>query len=94
MVEEGIGRAEAELSRPLMLDLNKPYESWSDKYVQRGRLFHKDTMEELNPGTPLLEQPEMLNHRKFRMLIEFRRKDYYIQEGWLYCPRTWKAVKI
>jgi hypothetical protein len=79
---------------PIMLDLDKPYECWSDKYVQRGRVFCKDTLMEKNPGTPPLEQLEMLNHRKFRMLIEYRRKDYYIQEGWLYCPRTWKAVKI
>jgi hypothetical protein len=93
-VMEGVRRAEEELSKPLMLDKNLPYESWSDRYVQFGRVFHKDTMEEKNPGSPSLEQPEMLNHRKPRIEIRWKRKDYFIQDGWLFCRRTWTAVKI
>ena len=77
-----------------MLDLDKPYESWSDKFVQFGRFFHKDTLEELHPGSPPLEQPEMLNHRKHRTEIRWKRKDYFIQDGWLFDRRTWLAVKI
>jgi len=49
---------------PVKLDLNKPYEFWSDRYVQCGRVFHKDTMEEITPGSPYPVQPKMLNHRK------------------------------
>jgi hypothetical protein len=79
---------------PIMLDLNRPYECWSNKYVQHGRVFHKDTMEEKNPGSPPLEQPEMLNPRKPRIEIEWKRKDYFLQDGWLFCRRTWKVVKI
>jgi len=79
---------------PRMLDLDKPYESWSDKYVQFGRVFHKDTMEELHPGSLPIEQPEMLNHRKHRTEIRWKRKDYLIQDGWLFDLRTWQAVKI
>jgi hypothetical protein len=94
MVEEGIRRAKAELAKPLKLDLDKPYESWSDKYVQFGRVFHKDTMEEKNPGTPPLEQPEMLNPKKPRIAIRWKRKDYFLQDGWLFDRLTWKAVKI
>jgi hypothetical protein len=94
MVEEGIGRAEKELSRPLMLDLDKPYEGWSDKYVQFGRVFHKDTMEEKNPGTPPLEQPEMLNHRKPRIEIRWKRRDLFLQGGWTFDRLSWRAVKI
>ena len=77
-----------------MLDLEKPFESWSNKYVQFGRVFHKDTMEELNPGSPPMEQPEMLNHRKPRLEIRWKRKDYFLQDGWLFDRLTWQAVKI
>jgi hypothetical protein len=79
---------------PIMLDLDKPYESWSGKYVQSGRVFHKDTMEELNPGAPPLEQPEILNTRKPRIEIRWKRKDYFLQDGWLFCRLSWKSVKI
>jgi hypothetical protein len=79
---------------PIMLDLDKPYESWSGKYVQRGRVFHKDTMEEMNPGTPPLEQPEMLDHRKPRIEIRWKRRDLFLQGGWPFDRCTWKAVKI
>jgi hypothetical protein len=79
---------------PIMLDRNKPFESWSDKYVQFGREFHKDTMKELHPGKPPVEQPEMLNHRKPRIQIRWKRKDYFLQNGWLFDRRTWVAVKI
>jgi hypothetical protein len=77
-----------------MLDTDKPYECWSDKYVQFGRVFHKDTLDEKNPGTPPLQQPEMLNHRKPRTEIRWKRKDYFLQDGWPFDRCTWKAVKI
>lgn len=79
---------------PIMLDLGKPYESWSHGFIQRGRTFHRDTLEELNPGAPPLEQPEILNHRKPRIEIRWKRKDYFLQDGWAFCRLSWKAVKI
>jgi hypothetical protein len=94
MVEEGIRRAKEELAKPLILNQVLPYESWGDRYVQSGRLFRKDTLEELNPGAPPLEQPELLNHRKPRIEIRWKRKDYFIQDGWLYDRATWEAVKL
>jgi hypothetical protein len=79
---------------PIMLDKNKPYECWSNKDVQFGREFHKHTMKELHPGAPPLEQPEMVNPRKHRTEITWGGKDYFLQDGWLFDRRTWKAVKI
>lgn len=93
-VLDGIRRAEEELAKPLMLDMSLPYESWSDRFVQFGRVFHKDTMLEIPSGGPPPVQPKMADHRKFRSLIEFKGKDYLIQEGWLFSPMTWEAVKI
>ena len=79
---------------PIMLDLDKPYESWSDKYVQFGRVFQKDTLMGKDPGAPPMEQPEMLNHRKPRIEIRWKRKEYFLQEGWPFDRCSWKAAKI
>lgn len=79
---------------PIILDKSKPFESWSHGYVQFGRVFCRDTLRELHPGSPPLEQPDMLDIRKHRTVIEWKRKDYWIQDGWLFDRLTWKAVKI
>jgi len=77
-----------------MLDMSLPYDSWGDRYEQFGRKFHKDTLLEIPSGGPPPVQPKMLDHKKFRSLIELKGKDYLIQEGWLFSPMTWEAVKI
>ena len=94
MVEEGIRRAAEELAKPKVLDTSFPYEVWGDRYVQFGRIFRKDTLLEKNPGAPVLPQPEMLNIRKFRQEIAWKKRYYYIQDGWLFDRATWMAVEL
>ncbi|MEW6386322.1 MAG: hypothetical protein AB1491_02235 [Thermodesulfobacteriota bacterium] len=76
-----------------MLDKSLPFEVWSDCYVQFGREFRKDTLQLKNPEAPLIPQPEMLNIRKPRQEIIWKKRYYYIQDGWLFDRATWKAVK-
>jgi hypothetical protein len=94
MVEEGIRRAEKELSRPIMLDLDQPYGVWGDRYEQFGRKFRKDSLTLKDPDAPILPQLEMVNVRKPRVGITWKKREYFIQDGWLYDRATWEAVKI
>ena len=82
------------MAKPLMLDKNFPFESWGDRFVQQGREFHKYTLLEKNPGAPIIPQPKMINPRKPRTVIRWKRKYYYIQDVWLFDRGTWEAVKI
>ena len=93
-VQEGIRRAEAELAKPLTLNLDLPYEAWGDRYVQFGRVFRKDNLLEKNPGAPVLAQTEMLNIRKPRQELLWQGRDLLLQDGWPFCRRTYKALKI
>ena len=94
MVEEGVRRVAEELAKPLILNLDLPYEVWGDRYVQFGRVFRKDNLLEKNPGAPVLAQPEMLNIRKRRQEIAWKKRYYYIQDGWLFDRGTWVAVEL
>jgi hypothetical protein len=90
MVEEGIRRANFALS---MLDLSKPYNSWGYHFEQRGKRFDKRTLL-IDPDAPVLPQTKMLDRRKPRQEIIWKKKHYLIQDGWLFDRFTWKAVKI
>jgi hypothetical protein len=94
MVEEGIRRAKAELAKPIMLDQDMPYGAWGGFYEQFGRKFRKDSLTLLDPGAPILPQLEMVNVRKPRQEITWKKREYIIQDGWLYDRATWEAVKI
>lgn len=94
MVDEGIRRAKEELAKPIMLDQDLPYGAWGDRYEQFGRKFRKDSLTLVDPDAPILPQPEMLNTRKQRQEITWKRKDYFIQDGWLFDRATWMAAKI
>ncbi len=93
-VMEGARRAREELARPLMLDKSLPFEAWGDRYVQFGRVFHKQTRLEKTPGAPVLPQPRILNTRKPRWVVKYKRRYYYIQDGWLFDRGTWEAVDV
>jgi hypothetical protein len=75
-----------------MLDKSLPFEVWGQFYIQQGRKFRKDSLTEINPGDPPIEQPERLTTRKPRMVITWKGKEYYSQDGWLFDRRTWEAV--
>ncbi|MBM4274365.1 MAG: hypothetical protein FJ134_07900 [Deltaproteobacteria bacterium] len=88
-VLEGASRA-----KPLMLDKNLPFNAWGDGYVQFGRVFRKFDLQLKDPNAPVIPQPEMLDRRKPRQEIIWKKKQYYVQDGWLFERHTWKAVKI
>jgi hypothetical protein len=94
MVEAGIRESITELSKPPTLNKTLPYEAWGDRYVQFGRVFRKDNLLEKNPGAPALIQPEMLDIRKPRQELFWRGHDLLLQEGWPFCRRTHKPLKI
>lgn len=94
IVEEAGKRAKEELARPLRLDMTLPFEAWGDRYVQFGRVFHKQTLLEKNPGAPVLPQPAMINPRKPRWEIIWRKKVYLLQDGHLYNRYNWEAVDV
>jgi hypothetical protein len=75
-----------------MLDKSLPFEVWGQFYIQQGRKFRKDSLAEMNSGDPPIEQPERLTTRKPRMVITWKGKEYYSQDGWLFDRRTWEAV--
>jgi hypothetical protein len=90
----GIREAEAELAKPLLLDKSRPFECWSDRFVQDGRDFHKFTLELLNKDAPAPIQPEMLDIREARQDCLWKGRLCHIQHGWLFDRRTQRAVKV
>jgi hypothetical protein len=94
MVEAGIARAVAELSRPLMIDKTKPYETWSDCHIQDGVRFRRDTLQRWNPTGPIPTRPERLSNREYRLEVMWKGRRYWSQRGWLFDPATRMAVKI
>jgi hypothetical protein len=90
----GISEAEAELAKPVLLDKFRPFECWSDRFVQDGRDFHKFTLELLNKNAPAPVQPEMLDIREVRQDCLWKGRLCHIQNGWLFDRRTQKAVKV
>jgi hypothetical protein len=93
-VQEGIRRAEEKLARPLLLNLNLPYGAWDGFYEQHGQIFRKDNLQLRKPDAVVLPQLEMLDIRKRRQEIKWKKKQYYIQNGWCYDRGTLLAVKI
>jgi len=65
-----------------------------DTYVQAGRRFSKETLEELDPGGPAPIQPEMLDIRESHREVLWQGRLYFIQNGWLFDRHTHKAVKV
>ena len=90
----GSQEAKQKLAQPLMLDKNLPFECWGDCYVQLGRAFRKDSLTLKDPQAPVIPQAEMLDIRKIRQTILWKNRHYFIQDGWLFDRRTYKAVKI
>jgi hypothetical protein len=88
MVEEGIGRAVEELSKPLTLDKSRPYEVWFDVFVQDGMRFRRDNLLRVNPKGPIPTCPERLDIREPRQVVVWKKQRYLIQRGWLFDPAT------
>jgi hypothetical protein len=84
MVEEGIGRAVEELSKPLTLDKSRPFEVWFDVFVQDGMRFRRDNLLRVNPKGPIPTRPEKLNIREVRQEMTWRGRRYWSQRGWLF----------
>jgi hypothetical protein len=76
------------------LDRNLPYNSWFDRFVQFGRQYHKQTLALLDPEAPSIPQLEMLDLKKPRQEMFWKGRDLLLQDGWPYCRRTLKIVKI
>jgi hypothetical protein len=87
-VLEGARRAEEELSKPLTLDKSRHYETWSDCYIQDGMRFKRDTLERVNTEGPVPICPEQMNIREHRQEVQFGKKRFYSQRGWLFDPAT------
>jgi hypothetical protein len=94
MVEEGIGRAIEELSKPLTLDRSRPFEVWSDCYIQHGMRFRKDNLLRVNPKGPIPTRPERLDIREPRQAVEWKKKRCLIQRGWLFDPATHLPIDL
>ena len=67
---------------------------WGDRFLQQGREFAKDTLQEINPGGPMPVPPEKLDVGELRQKVMWKGKMFLIQGGWLFDPVTWKAVTI
>jgi hypothetical protein len=94
MVEEGIGRAVQEVSKPLTLDRSRPFEVWSDCYIQHGMRFRKDNLLRVNPKGPIPTRPERLDIREPRQAVEWKKKRCLIQRGWLFDPATHLPIDL
>ncbi len=93
-VIEGAMRAEEELNRPLMLDLNRHYEVWSDCFIQDGMRFRKDDLHRINPQGPVPSCPDRLDIREIRQEAVWQGKRYWSQHGWLFDPATHLLVDL
>lgn len=93
-VLEGAIRGAEYLNRPLMLDMNLPYEAWDGLYCQQGVWFHRITLLPVNPEDPPLAQREMVDSRERRSEVIWKNRRLYLQHGWPYDPSTWKALKL
>jgi hypothetical protein len=81
-------------NRPLTLDKSKPYETWSDCYIQSGMRFKRDTLERVNPKGSIPTRPERLTIREVRQEMMWKGRRYLSQRGWLFDRATCKVVKI
>jgi hypothetical protein len=86
----GIKEAEAELAKPLMLDQTRPYQalSWA-AFIQEGRVFRRDNLQELNPREAPPIRPERLDIREHRETLVWRGQECIIQNGWLFDAKTY-----
>ena len=75
-------------NRPLTLDKNRHYETWSDCYIQDGMRFKRTTLERVNPKGPVPTCPERLSNREGRQEVMLGKKRYFSQRGWLFDPAT------
>jgi hypothetical protein len=80
-------------NRPLTLDKNKPFETWSDCYIQSGMRFRRDTLERINPKGPIPTRPERLDIREVRQEAKWKGRRYLSQRGWLFDPATHLPIK-
>lgn len=80
-------------NRPLTLDKGKPYETWSDCYIQSGMRFRRDTLERVNPKGPVPTRPERLTIREVRQEVIWKGRRYLSQRGWLFDPATHLPLK-
>ena len=92
-VLEGVRRAEEELAKPLMLDENRHYESWSDCCVQDGMRFKLTTFERVSPERPIPTRPERLDIGEIRQEVVWRGKICWSQRGWLFSMDTHLPIK-
>lgn len=80
--------------RTITLDITRPLEVRYDVYIQDGRKFCKETLEEINPGGPVPVQSEMLDIQGFYREVLWHGRAYFIQNGWLYDRHNLRAVKV
>lgn len=80
-------------NRPLTLDKSRPYEAWSDCFVQDGMRFRRDTLERVNPKGPVPVRPERLDIREIRLEVMLRGKRCWSQFGWLFDRATHLPLK-
>jgi hypothetical protein len=73
---------------PLTLDKTKPFETWSDVFIQFGVRFRRDNHERVNPKGPIPECPERLDIRQVRQEVTWKGGRFLSQRGWLFDPAT------
>jgi len=74
--------------QPLTLDKTRPFETWSDVFIQFGVRFRRDNLQRVNPGGPIPTRPEKLNIREVRQEVTWRGRRFLSQRGWLFDPAT------
>jgi hypothetical protein len=73
-----------------VLDKTLPYQVLRGCYMQGGRRFWKDTLEEMPYGPPSV--PSELSSRMSYDRIEWRGRVYLIQNGWLFHPQSLRRI--
>lgn len=97
-VQEGLRRAEEELSRPQALNRDKPFGCKDGYLIQQGRLFIWDPLLQdyvAVPGQdPAPKPPATFDNKEHYVEMMWRGREIYVQDGWPFAPRTWKRLRL
>jgi hypothetical protein len=87
--KEGVSGGKGELSKrvaPRVLDQNLPFQVLEGCYMQFGRRFAKDTLEEMYLGPPRVPS-EVIRGMPYDYL-KWQGQEYLVQNGWLFDPKS------
>jgi hypothetical protein len=77
-------------SAPTRFNPNLPYQTGEDCYIQCGRCFYKDTLEEWCLGPPRVPT-ELIRGMAYKYTL-WQGREYLIQDGWLFDPNSGRRI--